>query len=406
MKNYILSKSAHQRSSIGQHSLLVVGLGVAILATGNARTQPFSLSLSRGAGWEVSFKTQTDHEYRLEAASSLSRLDWKTVAEHLTGTGALIKVNDAQDANPQRFYRVVQVPLPRGTISSNAVLPIPSTVYPEKTIIGSSVLGFQYTIPEKWKGILRENTSTIFFGSDTEAGLVLSFLTLAGDAPLIAKTLGQDFYVGRFGGFQVSKAAQVSGNKISIEWAGVGFDDEGNTLNGVFLQVQAVVHPSGGIIGYAGFFTQPNRALMERVVNAFVSSTVTVARKTRADLVSAIAGKSFVWVKSTSVGSGGTSGSLSGWKQNNAFFCPGTYEITTYSESSYSGSLSGGAFYTGGSSSNSTEAGDWTIIDTDSGPILVMISSEGAKAAVIRIEGNSIFFGDQQFDYNGAHRCN
>ena len=406
MKNNFRSRCVDRLFSIRQNSPLLLGLAVGILTTESARTQPFSLSLSREAAWEVSFKTQTDYEYRLEAATSLNLLDWKTVAEHLTGTGALMKVNDAAETGPQRFYRVVQLPLPRGTISPKAVLPIPATVYPEKTIIGSPVLGLQYAIPEKWKGILRENTSTMLFGSDTEAGLVLSFLSLAGDAIVIAKTLGQDFYVGRFGGFQVSKAAQVSGNKIFIEWAGVGFDDQGNSLNGVFLQGQAVVHPSGGIIGYAGFFTQPNRAVMERVLNDFVTSTVTVARKTRADLVSAIAGKSFVWVKSSSVGSGGTSGSLSSWKQNNAFFCPGTYEITTYSESSYGGNLSGGAFYTGGSSSNSTEAGDWTIIDTDSGPILVMISSEGAQAEVIRIQGNSIFFGDQQFDYKRAHRCN
>jgi hypothetical protein len=184
-----------------------------------------------------------------------------------------------------------------------------------------------------------------------------------------------------------------------IEWTGYG------TQYPALIQLRGVVHPSGGVVAFAGLFLEANRAVIQRVLDDFVASTVTVPRQTRADLVTLISGKAFSWAKSTSVGGGGGSGSLSSWSQNNAYFCPGTYEISTFAETTYSGNLSGGAFYTGGSSNNSTEVGDWTIVDSPSGPVMVMVSSSGFQAALFSVVGNSVLFGDQQFDYSGPRSC-
>lgn len=67
--------------------------------------------------------------------------------------------------------------------------------------------------------------------------------------------------------------------------------------------------------------------------------------------------------------------------------------------------MSGGGFYTGYSNSSSTDAGDWTVIETANGPVLVMISASGASAAFLQVSGNSVVFGDQQFDYRAPHAC-
>jgi hypothetical protein len=283
--------------------------------------------------------------------------------------------------------------------------PIPGQVLGPSTIIGSPFLGLQFTIPTNWKGGVRQGTSTMLYASDTEAGLVLGFIALSGDGPKITRALSDAIPVGQFGGFQSAGTPRISGSQLTAEWNGAGFDDQFNSLQGATARCQAVLHPSGGLVAFVGFFTEPNRRVMERVLNDFTQSVVTVPRRTRTDLVDIISGKAFLWVKASNAGNGGNYGSLQRWTQKNAFFCQGTYEITTQSESSYSGNLSGGGFYTGYSNSNSSETGDWTIVETDAGPAMIMLSTAGADAALIRIAGNSVYFGEQQFDYQRPQAC-
>jgi hypothetical protein len=364
----------------------------------------FGVTLSRTAPREVSWPSETGFVYTLESTPSLTRPDWRPVGNGQNGTGGTLKLGVGLDGSG-RFFRVVRT-LPAGpTISPQAVDPIPGQVLGPSTIIGSPFLGLQFTIPTNWKGGVREGTSTMLYASDTEAGLVLGFIALSGDGPKITRALSDAIPVGQFGGFQSAGTPRISGSQLTAEWNGAGFDDQFNSLQGATARCQAVLHPSGGLVAFVGFFTEPNRRVMERVLNDFTQSVVTVPRRTRTDLVDIISGKAFLWVKASNAGNGGNYGSLQRWTQKNAFFCQGTYEITTQSESSYSGNLSGGGFYTGYSNSNSSETGDWTIVETDAGPAMIMLSTAGADAALIRIAGNSVYFGEQQFDYQRPQAC-
>jgi hypothetical protein len=138
---------------------------------------------------------------------------------------------------------------------------------------------------------------------------------------------------------------------------------------------------------------------MLRTLDAFIGSTMTAARKNDAAWTTRLRGQAFKWVSYKGTGAGGTSGSMSSWSEKNAFFCDGTFEVTTFSESSYSGQLSGGGYYSGASSSNGSELGDVTVLQTATGPVLAMLSANGVQAAPLRVGAgvNSPFFGDQEF---------
>jgi hypothetical protein len=361
-----------------------------------AQDLPFTLSITNLGGAEISWASQTGFSYQLEIAPFLPG-PWQPLGSAQEGTGGTLKFLDVRSGLTPWFYRGIKLPAtPSVQISSNAVAPEAGVVYPGNTIIGAGLLGFQFSVPAAWKGGARAGSSTMLFGSDTEPGLVIGFLTLAGNAAYFAGFVGQDFTT-EDGYFQLAQPVSTTGQRVTSEWALFGTD--------VSLRLIAVVHPSGGAIAFAGLFTEPNRNVMNRVLEDFVQSTLTVPRQTRQDLVDLISGKAFAWTKSSNVGSGGTSGSLLSWSENNAFFCPGTYEITRRSESSFSGNLSGGGFYTGVSSSNSTEQGDWTIIDSPVGPVLVMVSSSGFQGAPISIQGNTVLFGDQEFSFLRSHLC-
>ncbi len=307
-----------------------------------AQTSALSISIEQATTCAIAWPSETNSQYRIEATTSLTSPVWQVVASNLLGTGASLKVRDDSSTTPQKFYRLVKTQLGSGGpggISPQAILPQPGVTYPEKTIIGSSALGVQFSIPPNWIGGIRAGSSTMIFGSFTDPGEVISFITLAGDATSLTTKLGQSFMAGTNGGFQITQSTSLSNNVIIVEWTGYGVDNAGNSLSDVNLRLQAVVHPSGGIVGFAGLFTEPNRAVMQNVLNEFTSSTVTVERRTRTDLINIIAGKEFVWVKSSSAGNGGNSGSLQSWSQNNAFFCPGIYEITTSSPVKVKGSV-------------------------------------------------------------------
>lgn len=355
--------------------------------------------------WEFEWKSEANVTYRLESTTNLAAPAWELVVTNLVGTGASLKTSDPRPGIGQRFYRVIGVEPSGPTISPQAVEPVLGQVYPEGTVLGSYFMGRQFTLPPKWKAGLREGASSLLIVSDTEPGLVIQFTSLAGAGAAIAAQLGQSFYVGQFGGFEMVGSPQISGANLTLEWRGVGFTDDFESLEGLAMKCQGVIHPSGGVVAFVGLFTEPNRAVTQRVLNELTASVITIPRNTRTDLVNAIAGKSFTWVKAANTGNGGTSGSLQRWTEKNAFFCPATFEITTQSESSFSGNLSGGGFYSGYSNSSSTEAGDWTVIDTPSGPAMVMISSTGSTAAFIQVSGNSVIFGDQQFDFRAFHAC-
>ena len=387
-------------------SLAFFGLfSFAEAVSGHAASLPnLELQIERGPSPAVSWLTQTGIVYRLEFNENAGPANWHIFDTNRTGTGAMLKVEDKTATTPRRFYRVAQSELPSQSgpgISTNAIAPISGQVYPENTLLGSSYLGLQFSIPPNWKGGLRTQSATMLFGSDTEPGLVLGLVALAGNAEKVSQSFNQGFNTSQFGGYAISKAPSTTGNLVTVEWTGVGNEA------GVSAKLTAVLHPSGGLVGFMGFFTEANRGVMEQTLGKMVASTVLVPRQVDTQWVNALAGKAFYWVSSSSTGNGGTSGSLSRWTQKNAFFCAGTYEITTQSESSYSGTLSGGGVYGGGSSSNSTEAGDWTVIQTSAGPVMIMASSSGFQSALVTIgpSGNSFYFGDQEFAFSKANSC-
>lgn len=403
---WLSNRCAHPRraSGLGIRIGLALAFGALTLAPTHGAVPGPSLTIRPTHPIQLTWPSEEGFVYSIEATPTLDPADWRTLTNNLAGTGAPLEATTSPDS-AQRFFRALKSPKPGPQISPQAVDPVPGQVLGPGTIIGSPFLGLQFTIPTQWKGGVRQGSSTMLYASDTDPGLVIGFIALAGDAAKLTRALADSIPIGQFGGFQSSATPQVNGNKLAAEWTGVGFDDQFNSLQGTFARAQATLHPSGGAVVFVGFFTEANRTVMARVLNSFTDSTLTVPRKTRQDLIDVISGKSFLWVKSSAAGSGGSSGSLQRWTEKRAFFCPGTYEVTTQSESSYSGNLSGGGFYTGYSSSNSSEAGDWTIIDTDAGPALIMISGNGVDAALVRLGGNSMFFGDQQFDYQRPHAC-
>jgi hypothetical protein len=394
--------SMHPLAVIRAISALVL---VALAMSAEAQSPAFLISINRSLPREISWPSENGAFYQLESATSLGTPVWKRVVTNLAGTGGLLTAVDPEASTDLRYYRAVRLPPIGPQISTQAVEPATGEVYPPGSILGSAFLGRQFTLPNAWKAGFRDGTSTLLIVSDTEPGLILHFTSLSGTPLQVSEQLGQSFSIGNFGGFERAGPAQLNGNQLAIDWRGVGFSDDGQSLDSLGLRCLATTHPSGGVVAFVGLFTEPNRALMQQRLTELNRSVVTVPRNTRTDLVQLLSGKSFIWVKASNSGNGGNSGSLQRWTEKNAFLCPGTYEITTQSESSFSGNLSGGAFYNGYSNSNSTEAGDWTIIETASGPIMVMISSNGSAAAPIQIQGNSVVFGDQQFDFRGSHQC-
>lgn len=402
---HVLSFSS-SRSMVG-----IVSASTAILVLSghwlpSARGTGLELSIQRGAKPILQWPSQTDGVYQIEYATALSPANWQILTNNLPGNGSALSLTDNSASGAQRFYRLVATAKQssgtnQAAISPDVTIPTPGLLYPGSTLLGAAPLGFQYRIPAAWKGGFRQGTATMIFGSDTEPGLVLGILTLAGDPSWIAQLLSSSFQTSASGGYSVSQTVTANGNRITGEWIGYG------TESGAIMRLDGVVHPSGGLIGFAGFFTPNNRGIMEQTLASFIASIVTVPRSTDQNWINALRGRAFQWVSFNSAGNGGSSGSLSRWSQNNAFFCDGTYEITTASESSYSGSLSGGGFYTGGSSSNSTEAGDWTVIQTTSGPVLILLSAQGVQAAVVALgpSGNTFYFGDQEYSLTGAANC-
>ncbi|GEM_PF-1029935 len=361
-------------------------------------------SIQRGAdrAIDATFTSGPNKSYTVQASIDLK--NWTPIATVLAAASTS-SFRDADAKNfAQRFYRVsnaITTPTNATTISPQAVLPASGQIYAAGTIFGSPLLGFQFTIPPNWKGGNKLNTSLFLFGSDTEPGLFVTMLGLAGDAAKVQQAFNGSFSTSQTGGFQLSQPPALSGNRIVAEWSGVG--DQAPAL----MRVEALLHPSGGVLVFAGLFLEQNRAVMQRTLDRFTSSSVVAPRPIDEQWTQLIAGKMFQWGSFSSAGNGGSSGSLQRWSQNNAFFCQGTYEITKQSESSYSGNLSGGGFYTGGGSSSSTEAGDWTVLKTDQGPLMLMLSANGVQAAIVRIgsSGNSIIFADQEFSFVRPHSC-
>jgi hypothetical protein len=181
---------------------------------------------------------------------------------------------------------------------------------------------------------------------------------------------------------------------------------------GATMRLVARMHPSGGLLGFAGMFTEANRAVMESTLNEFLASTLLVPRPTQTDVVNYFGGRAFQWVKSSNIGGGFSSSSLSSWSQSYSYFCPdGTYEVDPHSSSSFSGTLSSASsgdylgYYRGGSSGSTRQTGQWTVIASIYGPIMVMESSSGFQLDLLTLNGNSLVFGDQEFQFYQFHNC-
>lgn len=389
----LLRWSASQSAIVLAAGVWLPGLFSAAVAA------PLQLSIQLAPQVVLQWLSQTNATYRLEFSSSLNPANWQTLADNLQGTGVTLSFTNGATSSATRYYRLVQSA--SASISPDAVVPVPGTLYPGNTLLGVAPLGLQFRIPAAWKGGIAVGSSTSVFGSDTEPGVVLGILTLAGDANFILRILPSQFQTSAGSGFSVTQPFAANGNLITGEWTGYG------DRNGIIMRLEAVVHPSGGIVGFAGLFTAPNRSSMEQTLGSFINSTLTVPRLTDQQWVSGLKGRAFQWTSYKSVGSGGNTGSLSSWSENNAFFCDGSYEITRNGETTYGGNLSGGGFYSGGGSQSSTEAGDWTVLQTPAGSVLVLLSSKGLDAEPVTLgpSGNTFYFGDQEYTLTGAANC-
>jgi hypothetical protein len=397
----ILNPQKSRRSLfLGAAILLLTAAPMAVRAADPA---PLSVRIeSTPDGLQLQWNSRAGYVYNVETSTEAAPTAWQNASAELAGTGADLHFAIGTARGARRFFRVAErAATNTGGISPNAVPPDDGVLYAGGTIVGTPILGLQFTIPTAWKGGLRQGTATFLFGSDTEPGLVLGFFSLSGDVQRAAQQLAGDFETSSFSGYFQSDPVRVDGERITGEWIGYGEEQ------GAVLRLEAMGHPTGGIVAFGGLFTEPNRALMRATLKQFTDSLILAPRPTDQAFVNLLTGRAFTWSNASSAGNGGNNGSLSRWSQNNAYFCQGTYEVSRFSESSFSGNLSGGAFYTGGSSSQSTETGDWTVLTTPQGPALIMMSSQGVQAAPVQVgqNGNSIIFGDQVFDVAGFARC-
>ncbi len=353
-----------------------------------------------GGDLELTFTAPAGRAWTFESSDDLA--NWSLVAG-VKADGPGVRAMGLGGGAARKFFRIREAAVAPGKLT----LPVPGQVYPEGTTLGGDLFGLEFTVPPRWKGGLRVNSSWLLFGSDTEPGLILAILGFGGDrASLLADpSLNTGFDTDIGGGNKlhfraVRPVAVVADNRLSAGFQAVGADGQTYGLN-----AEIVLHPSGGMIGFLGLTLASGMDALQARVDGLVKSVKTTVRPTIPEYVTALQGRSFKWESGGNEwyrGDWQSSLSSTSWGESYAFFCAdGSFELNRESTSYISSRNSSGwssTYMDLSYSSTTREYGQYTIVrNPQYGDLMLISTLSGYTAAPVRFNADgSVLIGSNR----------
>ncbi len=364
----------------------------------------------RAAGdLEVDFTAAIGKTWQFETSEDLRV--WSPLPG-VTADGSGTRSLGAIAGTGRRFFRLregVNVP-------ADLTLPEPGKLYEAGTRLGGELFGFEFTIAPQWKGGLRVNSPWMLFGSDTEPGLILALIGFAGTREQLLQdpSLRDGFETeidanNKLFFRAVRPVTAGANNRLSAGFTATGADGSTYALNLEFL-----VHPSGGFLGFLGLTTQAQIAGLQTQLLRFVEGAKTPARNTNTDYLNALPGRSFKWESSGNEWYSGNwqgSASSTSWSESYAFFCSdGSFEINKESTSYVNSRNSGGwsSTYMSLSYGSSTkEYGQFTVIQhPQHGNLMLIATLAGYQVTPVQFQPNgSLLLGKNQLVPHERFSC-
>jgi hypothetical protein len=358
---------------------------------------------------EVDFTAGTGKTWQFETSEDLRT--WSPLAG-VSADGSGTRSLGTITGTGRRFFRLregVNVPV-------DLTLPEPGKLYEAGTRLGGELFGFEFTIAPQWKGGLRVNSPWMLFGSDTEPGLILALLGFAGTREQLLQdpSLRDGFEMeidanNKLFFRAVRPVTAGANNRLSAGFTATGADGSAYALNLEFL-----VHPNGGFLGFLGLTTQAQIAGLQTQLLRFVEGAKTPARNTNTDYLNALPGRSFKWESSGNEWYSGNwqgSASSTSWSESYAFFCSdGSFEINKESTSYVSSRNSGGWSSTHMSlsyGSSTKEYGQFTVIQhPQHGNLMLIATLAGYQVAPVQFQPNgSLLLGKNQLVPHERFNC-
>jgi hypothetical protein len=358
---------------------------------------------------EVDFTAATGTTWQFETSEDLRT--WSPLAG-VSADGSGTRSLGTMPGTGRRFFRLregVNVP-------ADLTLPEPGKLYEAGTRLGGELFGFEFTIAPRWKGGLRVNSPWMLFGSDTEPGLILALIGFAGTREQLLQdpSLRDGFETeidanNKLFFRAVRPVTAGANNRLSAGFTATGSDGSAYALNLEFL-----VHPNGGFLGFLGLTTQAQIAGLQTQLLRFVEGARTPARNTNTDYLNALPGRSFKWESSGNEWYSGNwqgSASSTSWSESYAFFCSdGSFEINKESTSYVSSRNSGGwnSTYMSLSYGSSTkEYGQFTVIQhPQHGNLMLIATLAGYQVTPVQFQPNgSLLLGKNQLVPHERFNC-
>jgi hypothetical protein len=358
---------------------------------------------------EVDYTAATGKTWQFETSEDLRT--WSPVPG-VSADGSGTRSLGAIAGAGHRFFRLregVNVPL-------DLILPEPGKLYPAGTRLGGDLFGFEFTIAPQWKGGLRVNSPWMLFGSDTEPGLILALIGFAGTREQLLQdpSLRDGFETeidanNKLFFRAVRPVTAGANNRLSAGFTATGTDGSAYALNLEFL-----VHPNGGFLGFLGLTTQAQIAGLQTQLLQFVEGARTPARNTNTDYLHALPGRSFKWESSGNEWYSGNwqgSASSTSWSESYAFFCSdGSFEINKESTSYVSSRNSGGwssTYMSLSYGSTTKEYGQFTVIQhPQHGNLMLIATLAGYQVTPVQFQPNgSLLLGKNQLVPHERFSC-
>jgi len=326
---------------------------------------------------EVTFNAAAGKSWMFESSDDLR--SW-TALPGVTANGPGTRSLGSTVGSHHRFFRIREgAPVP-----TDLTLPEPGKLYPGGTRLGGDIFGFEFVIPTVWKGGLRVNSPWMLFASDTEPGLILGLIGFAGTKELLLQdsSLREGFETEIDANtklfFRATRPVSAGpNNRLSAGFTAMGADGTAYAINLEFL-----VHPDGGFLGFLGLTTQAQIARLQTQLLQFVDTAKTPARNTNVEYLNALPGQSFKWESSGNEWYSGNwqgSASSTSWSESYAFFCSdGTFEINKESTSYVSSRNSGGwssTYMSLSYGSTTKEYGQFTVVQHPQHGNLMLIAT-------------------------------
>lgn len=362
-----------------------------------------------GGDLEVTFTAAQGKAWQFETSEDLRT--WNLVPG-VTADGPGTRSLGSIAGGGPRFYRMRE-----GTaVSTNLTLPVPGQLYPAGTRLGGDLFGFEFAIAPNWKGGLRVNSPWMLFGSDTEPGLILAILGFAGTReqllqdPSLRDGFETEIDANNKLFFRAVRPVSASSNqRLSAGFTATGADGTALALNLEFL-----VHPNGGFLGFLGLTTQAQIAGLQTQLLQFVEGAKTPVRNTNMEYLNALPGRSFKWESSGNEWYSGNwqgSASSTSWSESYAFFCSdGSFEINKESTSYVSTRNSGGwssTYMSLSYGSTTKEYGQFTVIQhPQHGNLMLIATLAGYQITPIQFQPNgSLLLGKNQLIPHERFNC-